>query len=74
MCLFISSLALFQQAVNNNFPFSVHDNRHSFQNSGFYLDSVSISLQVANKMSDIRALDFLRRVEDRGLTSKLEQD
>ncbi|KAM9052912.1 testis-expressed protein 36 [Megaptera novaeangliae] len=28
-----------KQAVNNNFPFSVHDNRHSFQNSGFYLDS-----------------------------------
>ncbi|XP_065750867.1 testis-expressed protein 36 [Phocoena phocoena] len=64
-----------KQAVNNNFPFSVHDNRHSCQNSGFYLDSVSISLQVANKMrSDIRAFDFLRRVEDRGLTSKLEQD
>ncbi|XP_004438982.1 PREDICTED: testis-expressed sequence 36 protein [Ceratotherium simum simum] len=28
-----------KQAVNNNFPFSVHDNRHSFQNSGYYLDS-----------------------------------
>uniref|UniRef100_A0A8C3X1D9 Testis expressed 36 n=1 Tax=Catagonus wagneri TaxID=51154 RepID=A0A8C3X1D9_9CETA len=28
-----------KQAVNNNFPFSVHDNRCSFQNSGFYLDS-----------------------------------
>ncbi|KAK2508197.1 hypothetical protein MC885_003176, partial [Smutsia gigantea] len=28
-----------QQAVNNNFPFSMHDNRHSFQNSGHYLDS-----------------------------------
>ncbi|KAI5174995.1 Testis-Expressed Protein 36 [Manis pentadactyla] len=28
-----------QQAVNNNFPFSMHDNRHCFQNSGHYLDS-----------------------------------
>ncbi|KAL2769120.1 testis-expressed protein 36 isoform a [Daubentonia madagascariensis] len=28
-----------KQAVNNNFPFSVHDNRHSFENSGYYLDS-----------------------------------
>ncbi|XP_035563825.1 testis-expressed protein 36 isoform X4 [Canis lupus baileyi] len=28
-----------KQAVNNNFPFSVHDNRHSFQSSGCYLDS-----------------------------------
>ncbi|XP_059952212.1 testis-expressed protein 36 [Mesoplodon densirostris] len=28
-----------KQAGNNNFPFSVHDNRHSFQNSGLYLDS-----------------------------------
>uniref|UniRef100_A0A287A011 Testis expressed 36 n=1 Tax=Sus scrofa TaxID=9823 RepID=A0A287A011_PIG len=28
-----------KQAVNNNFPFSVHDNRYSFQDSGFYLDS-----------------------------------
>ncbi|KAG5196113.1 testis-expressed protein 36 [Ovis aries] len=28
-----------KQAVNNNFPFSAHDNRHSFQDSGFYLDS-----------------------------------
>ncbi|XP_037352688.1 testis-expressed protein 36 [Talpa occidentalis] len=27
-----------KQAVNNNFPFSVHDNRHSFQDSGHYLD------------------------------------
>uniref|UniRef100_A0A8C4M5P3 Domain of unknown function with conserved HDNR motif domain-containing protein n=1 Tax=Equus asinus asinus TaxID=83772 RepID=A0A8C4M5P3_EQUAS len=62
-----------QQAVNNNFPFSVHDNRHSFQDSGYYLDSVSISLQITNKTgSDIRALDFLRCVENRGLCSKLE--
>ncbi|XP_024411550.1 testis-expressed protein 36 [Desmodus rotundus] len=28
-----------KQAVHNSFPFSVHDNRHSLQNSGFYLDS-----------------------------------
>uniref|UniRef100_A0A8C7AX17 Testis expressed 36 n=1 Tax=Neovison vison TaxID=452646 RepID=A0A8C7AX17_NEOVI len=28
-----------KQAVNNNFPFSVHDNRHSLQSSGCYLDS-----------------------------------
>ncbi|XP_066096041.1 testis-expressed protein 36 [Saccopteryx bilineata] len=28
-----------KQAVHNNFPFSVHDNRHSFQNSEYYLDS-----------------------------------
>ncbi|EPY78210.1 hypothetical protein CB1_001111027 [Camelus ferus] len=28
-----------KQAVSNNFPFSVHDNRHSFQNSGYYFDS-----------------------------------
>ncbi|XP_021567981.1 testis-expressed protein 36 [Carlito syrichta] len=28
-----------KQAVKNNFPFSVHDNRHSFENSGHYLDS-----------------------------------
>ncbi|XP_038296801.1 testis-expressed protein 36 isoform X2 [Canis lupus familiaris] len=31
-----------KQAVNNNFPFSVHDNRHSFQSSGCYLDSVTL--------------------------------
>ncbi|XP_076980554.1 testis-expressed protein 36 isoform X2 [Tamandua tetradactyla] len=28
-----------KQAVNNNFPFSVHDNRHSFQSTGCYFDS-----------------------------------
>nr|KAF6459341.1 testis expressed 36 [Rousettus aegyptiacus] len=28
-----------KQAVNNSFPFSVHDNRHSFQNSGYFFDS-----------------------------------
>ncbi|XP_035958951.1 testis-expressed protein 36 [Halichoerus grypus] len=28
-----------KQAVSDNFPFSVHDNRHSFQSSGCYLDS-----------------------------------
>ncbi|XP_005402048.1 PREDICTED: testis-expressed sequence 36 protein [Chinchilla lanigera] len=28
-----------KQAVSNNFPFSVHDNRHSLENSGCYLDS-----------------------------------
>ncbi|KAF6111838.1 testis expressed 36 [Phyllostomus discolor] len=28
-----------KQAVHHSFPFSVHDNRHSFANSGFYLDS-----------------------------------
>ncbi|XP_021108957.1 testis-expressed protein 36 isoform X2 [Heterocephalus glaber] len=28
-----------KQAVSNNFPFSVHDNRHSFENSGCYFDS-----------------------------------
>ncbi|XP_008582206.1 PREDICTED: testis-expressed sequence 36 protein-like, partial [Galeopterus variegatus] len=28
-----------KQAVDSNFPFSVHDNRHSFENSGCYLDS-----------------------------------
>ncbi|XP_069423532.1 testis-expressed protein 36 [Ovis canadensis] len=54
-----------KQAVNNNFPFSAHDNRHSFQDSGFYLDSVSISPHIAKKMnSNIRALDFLRPGED----------
>ncbi|KAI4557750.1 hypothetical protein MJG53_018503 [Ovis ammon polii x Ovis aries] len=31
-----------KQAVNNNFPFSAHDNRHSFQDSGFYLDSADL--------------------------------
>uniref|UniRef100_A0A452TFY3 Testis expressed 36 n=1 Tax=Ursus maritimus TaxID=29073 RepID=A0A452TFY3_URSMA len=34
-----------KQAVNNSFPFSVHDNRHSFQSSGCYLDSVITLLQ-----------------------------
>ncbi|KAF6111839.1 testis expressed 36 [Phyllostomus discolor] len=63
-----------KQAVHHSFPFSVHDNRHSFANSGFYLDSVSISLRVTNRMAgDNRALGFRRRGEDRGLTSKLEQ-
>ncbi|KAM6186233.1 testis-expressed protein 36 [Rhynchocyon petersi] len=28
-----------QQAVNNSFPFSTHDNRHTFVNSGHYFDS-----------------------------------
>nr|XP_004659253.1 testis-expressed protein 36 [Jaculus jaculus] len=28
-----------KQAVNNSFPFSAHDNRHSFQSCGCYLDS-----------------------------------
>ncbi|XP_014925579.1 testis-expressed protein 36 isoform X1 [Acinonyx jubatus] len=28
-----------KQAADNNFPFSVHDNRYSFQSSGCYLDS-----------------------------------
>ncbi|XP_012368900.1 testis-expressed protein 36 isoform X1 [Octodon degus] len=28
-----------KQAVSNNFPFSVHDNRHTLENSGCYLDS-----------------------------------
>ncbi|KAF6317994.1 testis expressed 36 [Rhinolophus ferrumequinum] len=28
-----------KQAVNNNFPFSVHDNRYSCQNFGHFLDS-----------------------------------
>ncbi|XP_053439502.1 testis-expressed protein 36 [Nycticebus coucang] len=28
-----------KQAVNNNFPFSVHDNRHSFENTVYYFDS-----------------------------------
>ncbi|XP_031244475.1 testis-expressed protein 36 isoform X2 [Mastomys coucha] len=28
-----------KQAANKNFPFSAHDNRHSFQNSGYYFDS-----------------------------------
>ncbi|XP_060027091.1 testis-expressed protein 36 [Erinaceus europaeus] len=27
-----------KQAVNNSFPFSLHDNRHSFENYGYYLD------------------------------------
>uniref|UniRef100_A0A8C0XD14 Domain of unknown function with conserved HDNR motif domain-containing protein n=1 Tax=Castor canadensis TaxID=51338 RepID=A0A8C0XD14_CASCN len=30
-----------KQAVNHSFPFSVHDNRHSFEDCGYYLDSVS---------------------------------
>ncbi|XP_075866487.1 testis-expressed protein 36 isoform X3 [Microcebus murinus] len=28
-----------KQAVNNSFPFSAHDNRHSLENSGYYVDS-----------------------------------
>ncbi|XP_047410172.1 testis-expressed protein 36 [Sciurus carolinensis] len=28
-----------KEAAKNSFPFSVHDNRHSFENSGYYLDS-----------------------------------
>ncbi|XP_020034944.1 testis-expressed protein 36 [Castor canadensis] len=28
-----------KQAVNHSFPFSVHDNRHSFEDCGYYLDS-----------------------------------
>ncbi|KAM4852576.1 testis-expressed protein 36 isoform 1-T2 [Thomomys bottae] len=28
-----------KQAANNSFPFSVHDNRHSFENTGYYFDS-----------------------------------
>ncbi|EPQ16804.1 hypothetical protein D623_10011600 [Myotis brandtii] len=28
-----------KQATHNNFPFSVHDNRHSLRSSGFYVDS-----------------------------------
>ncbi|EDM11749.1 hypothetical gene supported by BC079265 [Rattus norvegicus] len=28
-----------KQAANKNFPFSVHDNRHCFENSGYYFDS-----------------------------------
>ncbi|XP_006880196.1 PREDICTED: testis-expressed sequence 36 protein [Elephantulus edwardii] len=28
-----------KQAVNNNFPFSAHDNRHSFRHCGHYFDS-----------------------------------
>ncbi|XP_021077727.1 testis-expressed protein 36 [Mus pahari] len=28
-----------KQAASKNFPFSAHDNRHSFQNSGYYFDS-----------------------------------
>nr|XP_008273046.1 testis-expressed protein 36 isoform X3 [Oryctolagus cuniculus] len=28
-----------KQATNNSFPFSMHDNRHIFENSGNYLDS-----------------------------------
>uniref|UniRef100_A0A8C4J7L8 Testis expressed 36 n=1 Tax=Dromaius novaehollandiae TaxID=8790 RepID=A0A8C4J7L8_DRONO len=30
-----------QKAVNNNFPFSSHDNRHCLQNVGEYFDFVS---------------------------------
>lgn len=46
----------------------MHDNRHCFQNSGHYLDSVSISLQITSKAgSDTRALDFLRYMKDTGL-------
>ncbi|XP_038943771.1 testis-expressed protein 36 isoform X1 [Rattus norvegicus] len=29
-----------KQAANKNFPFSVHDNRHCFENSGYYFDSI----------------------------------
>ncbi|KAM9618224.1 testis-expressed protein 36 [Trichechus inunguis] len=28
-----------KQAANNNFPFSIHDNRHSFENTGYYFDT-----------------------------------
>ncbi|XP_042557291.1 testis-expressed protein 36 [Dipodomys spectabilis] len=28
-----------KQAVNNSFPFSMHDNRHSFENTGYYFDT-----------------------------------
>lgn len=68
VCLFISFLDLFQQAVNNSFPFSVHDNRHSFQSSGCYLDSVSISLQITSQTGNGPG----RHGEGRGLSSKLE--
>ncbi|NXA34527.1 TEX36 protein, partial [Eudromia elegans] len=30
-----------RKAVNNNFPFSSHDNRHGLQNVGEYFDFVS---------------------------------
>ncbi|KAK2519529.1 Tex36 [Columba guinea] len=32
-------ISFFQKAVNNNFPFSSHDNRHCLQNVGEYFDS-----------------------------------
>ncbi|XP_011841818.1 PREDICTED: testis-expressed sequence 36 protein isoform X2 [Mandrillus leucophaeus] len=35
-----------KQAVNNQFPFSVHDNRHSLENSGCYLDSERMTATV----------------------------
>lgn len=66
VCLFIPSLNLFQQAVNNNFPFSVHDNRHSLQSSGCYLDSVSIALQVTSATGSAPG----RHSEGQGLSSK----
>ncbi|XP_008844224.1 testis-expressed protein 36 [Nannospalax galili] len=28
-----------KQAANNSFPFSLHDNRHSFENSGHFFDA-----------------------------------
>ncbi|XP_020756079.1 testis-expressed protein 36 isoform X2 [Odocoileus virginianus] len=40
-----------KQAVNNNFPFSDHDNRHSFQDSGFYLDSVFVNFMLIQVLS-----------------------
>ncbi|XP_048959295.1 testis-expressed protein 36 isoform X5 [Canis lupus dingo] len=45
-----------KQAVNNNFPFSVHDNRHSFQSSGCYLDSVTL---MAHKVGFWFGIGFL---------------
>ncbi|XP_010356006.1 testis-expressed protein 36 isoform X2 [Rhinopithecus roxellana] len=35
-----------KQAVNNQFPFSVHDNRHRLENSGCYLDSERMTATV----------------------------
>uniref|UniRef100_A0A8C9PMQ6 Domain of unknown function with conserved HDNR motif domain-containing protein n=1 Tax=Spermophilus dauricus TaxID=99837 RepID=A0A8C9PMQ6_SPEDA len=49
-----------KQAEKENFPFSVHDNRHSLENSGYYFDS-------------LRALDFQRPAGDRGLISETKQ-
>ncbi|XP_032137860.1 testis-expressed protein 36 isoform X1 [Sapajus apella] len=43
-----------KQAVNNHFPFSVHDNRHSLENYGSYFDSERMTATDPQGESDKR--------------------